>query len=135
MVPYSKRNFPKMRTYKRRVGTHRYTDYDSESIEQALQDIISGKLTLRQAADKYDVPKSTLGRKTRGQQVGHFGHPMVFSAKEKHTVVQHLCTVSNWGFRMDSFDLQMLAVIWIRQVAKWLHSTKISQVQTALSHS
>jgi len=52
----------KMRTYKRRVGARKYADYLNENLQKAVDDVKGGKLTVREAAVKYGIPKSTVSR-------------------------------------------------------------------------
>jgi len=69
-----------MRTYKQKVGSRCYADCTSNNLRQAVDDVKSGKLSVREAANKYSVPKSTVSRKVCGGQCHMYGHPTVFSA-------------------------------------------------------
>ena len=54
-------------TYKRTVGKRKYKDFSKEDLERALDDIRSNRITYRQAAEKYEIPISTLFRKIKGR--------------------------------------------------------------------
>ena len=52
-------------TYKRKIGSRNYHDYDDENIEMDVK-AVEGGLSLRQAAEKFGIPKSTIQNKRLG---------------------------------------------------------------------
>ena len=84
-----------MRSYKRRIGARKYADYLDENLWKAVDDVKGGKLTVREAAVKYGIPKSTVSRKVLGQHTAIFGRPTVFSHKEESTIYDCQFVVPN----------------------------------------
>jgi len=49
-----------VRKYVRKKGSGMYQDYSADSLSKALKDVREKKLSIRQAAKKYKIPKSTI---------------------------------------------------------------------------
>jgi hypothetical protein len=82
------------RTYKRKPGSRKYVDYNSETLEACLRDIKNGVRTQRRASQYYNVPRSTIINKlkTFGLTVPlkKHGHPTVFSLEEEQAFEAHI---------------------------------------------
>jgi len=49
--------------YKRDPGSRKYKDFSDESVQKAMDSVIRTKVSIRKAAEKYNITKSTLHRK------------------------------------------------------------------------
>jgi len=95
------------RVYKRSPGCRRYQDYSAEHLEKAIESIQQG-MTQRIAAAVYNIPRSTLKNKLRGSHAGSVGGQRIFSEGEELMFVNHIITMSSFGFPLDSFDLRCI---------------------------
>lgn len=92
-----------VRNYRRKMSNSRngknykpYFSYSEDNLAKALSEIRKGSLSIREASEKYIVPKSTLGRKLLRQnmQQKHSGRPSYFTAEEETIFLQNLNLVS-----------------------------------------
>ena len=49
------------------MGPKKFCKYKDKAVEKALAEMKSGKLSANKAAQKYGIPRSTLGDKLRGK--------------------------------------------------------------------
>ena len=100
-------------TYKRKVGARNYKSYSNETLDAALHQVQSKKMSLRKASKTYNIPLGTLSNKMKRKHMGAAGHPAVFSKKEELLFVEHIQVVGQWGFPFKMLDLRMLAKIYL----------------------
>lgn len=96
------------REHRRVVGSRKYKDYRAGQLDAALKDVRSGRMTLRKASKKYNIPLGTLSNKINGKFGKSVGRPLALSDNEERTLSQHLKTVAAWGFPIDIVTLRML---------------------------
>jgi hypothetical protein len=96
------------RKYKSKLGSRTYAAYSVEKLQEALTAIRNKTLTQRQAAVRYNIPRSTLKYKLKGKHFGHPGGPTIFSASEEETFKAYVMTTSSYGFPVDTFDLRCI---------------------------
>lgn len=96
------------RKYTRKIGSRKYMDYSAAKMDEALSELRSHTLTQRQAAIKYNIPRSTLKNKLKGAHPGDAGGPTVFSKEDEATFKSYIVTASEYGFPVDSFDLRCI---------------------------
>ena len=79
-----------MRNYKRVVGSKkkRYGDFTQESLSNAVQSVKEG-MKIREAANLYGIPKSTLHRRVRGLQFKSHGGQTCLTAEEESIIVNN----------------------------------------------
>lgn len=67
-------------------------------------------MTIREASEKYSIPRSTLGRKLLQQNVQQErpGRPRFFTDEEENIFIQNLNLVATWGFPFDLTDLRIM---------------------------
>ncbi|KAJ0169683.1 hypothetical protein K1T71_014868 [Dendrolimus kikuchii] len=122
-----------VRTYLRKFTNLRngknhspYLSYSNEDLQEAIEAIQNGSLRLKDAAEKYNIPKSTLSRKSRNlnctQQKA--GHPTLFSKDEEMVFLEYIKILSAWGFPLDSTDLRVFAQNYLNKIGKTLYSLK-----------
>lgn len=94
-----------VRVHKKKVGARNYKNYTEETLQQALSDIRSGRLSQKAASEKYKINRTTLLYKINRNNEGKPGHPTVLTEEEK-LISDTLGTVSDWGFPMSKSDIR-----------------------------
>lgn len=93
------------RVYKRKPGSRRYVDYTKEQLEECLNAIRSKRLTQREAAKKYNIPRSTIKNKLKNKTSRKHGRPTVFTTLEEMNFVAHVTALAEYGFPLEESDL------------------------------
>lgn len=91
---------------RRKIGARHYRQFDDDSLQRAVEAVRSGRLTVRKAAEQYNIPKSTINRKVRGKHMNPVGHPTVLSREDEEMLVQNIVIAGNWGFPFSRKDIQ-----------------------------
>ena len=101
--------FTSMRRYKKIIGSKkkRYGDFLNDSLNNAVEAVKQG-MTIRAAANQYNIPKSTLHRKCRKMQMKTPGGQLCLTTEEENVIVKHLNVVGDWGFPFSRLDLRLL---------------------------
>lgn len=80
------------------AGTKRFK-WKMEDLESALEDVKEGKLSVRAAAQKYEVPKSTVHDHLKHHDAGAKPGPApVLTKAEEHELVQWIIEMSGIGY-------------------------------------
>ena len=82
-------------------------DFTQQSLSSAVQSVKEG-MKIREAANLYGIPKSTLHRKVRGLQTKSHGGQTCLTPEEESIIVNNLIVVGEWGFPFSSLDLRVL---------------------------
>lgn len=82
----------------RELGSRPYANYTEEQLERAVDAVKSGELSLRSAAEKFEVPRATINRRIRGKHCGKYGRPTVFSKEDEDRIVTCISLAGEWGF-------------------------------------
>lgn len=81
--------------------------YDKNDMERAFNAVKNKGMTVRAAAERYNVPKSTLGDKCRGtHKQGHGRPPVLTQIEETHLANNILLLSAEWGFPFSHTDLK-----------------------------
>ena len=83
-----------------------FDPHREKKIEDSLKDI-QGGLSLRKAAEKYDISKSVLDQQKKGGKK-IVGCPTALSAGDEELIAQHADDVAEWGFPVGRFEIQMM---------------------------
>lgn len=83
-------------------------EYTENAMEKALEEVADGKLSLRAAVDKYNVPKSTIHRKYRGHHPFQNGGQTVLTKTDEEHIVNGLLISATWGFPFTPLELRKL---------------------------
>lgn len=102
------------RTYRRKLGARQYRNYSEEVLSQAIVDVLNGKLSVRQAATQYKIPRKTLGNKIAQKHNKKPGGQTVFSVPEEKVILQHILTCADWGMPLDSLDIRLIVKDYFR---------------------
>lgn len=98
-----------------------YQHYTTEDLEKAVSDVKAKVTTKREAANKYNVPRSTIARycrevtKTTQKQPGH---PTLFNEEEEEAFIKYCLTLADWGFPLDTLDLRIFAQRYLNKIGK-----------------
>lgn len=105
------------RMYKKKLGSSAYKQYTDEQLEEAVSQINSDKLSIRQASKKYGIPKSSISYllKNRTSKNEH-GNRALTSVMETE-LVKVLKIASDWGYPLETLDVRLL-------VQKYLNCNK-----------
>ena len=104
-----------MRTYKPKAGARPYKSYSNECLEKAVSEIVSQKIYLRKASKLYKIPAGTLSHKINKKHGKLPGRPVVFMEREEQSIIQHIKTLSQWGFPFDTLDLRILVRTYLEK--------------------
>ncbi|KAJ2939488.1 hypothetical protein O0L34_g6309 [Tuta absoluta] len=95
------------RKYLRAIGKRPYAFYGQEQLKKALLAVHHGR-TLRWAAEKYGVPRSTISRHMHDKNTGKYGRPPVFSEAEESTLAECISLAGEWGFPLTKLDIRFV---------------------------
>lgn len=95
------------RKYKRPLGKIGRKQYEDEAMENALRDVVEGNLSIRQAADRHNVPHVTVYRKYRGLHSDKLDRPPVLSVAEEKNITAALITAASYGYPFTEQDLAL----------------------------
>ena len=116
-----------VRNYKRRErGKQTYQAYTTKSLEQCLQNVTNGNLSLRKAAEIYKIPCATIKNKLEGKHSKGVGGQTVFTRKEEELFVSRIISMCNWRFPLDKFDLRMVVSAYLTKQKRIVHRFKES---------
>lgn len=97
------------RKHQRLLGSRPYMDRGRETLEKAINEVKSGAISLREAQDKFKIPKSTIQRKKiKDLHMGKVGRPSELNDVEEDKLVQGLIILADWGTPLTSFELRLL---------------------------
>ena len=101
-----------MRNYKRKIGARVYTVTAHETLRKAFEKYQNGSSQRVVCAKlKYSITRSHFQnfiKEKKGDIISRLpGHPTVLSKEAECEIVEHLLTVSEWGFPFDNIDLRM----------------------------
>lgn len=120
-----------VRTYQQKYTNSRkgkshppYLRYSHEDLQKAITAVQNRTMTLKVAAETYNVPMSTLSRKYRNINCTQekAGHPTLFSKEEEKSFLENLKLLSYWGFPLDSIDLRVFVQKYLNKIGKNIYS-------------
>lgn len=96
-----------VRVYKKKVGGRVYQNYTEEMLKTALQQYRRGQITLREAGDIYNIPKSTLQRHSLKKQRRQGGQTALTEQQES-TLIELIVLAGEWGYPMEKVDIRLM---------------------------
>ncbi|KAG8232961.1 hypothetical protein J437_LFUL011454 [Ladona fulva] len=103
------------RKYKRTPGSKKYADFTNSTLEECLNAIRSGEMSQRQAADHYNISRSTIKRRLKNDLPIKPGHPTVFTCDEEMAFASHLDKVRDFGFPVDELDFRYIVKCYLEK--------------------
>jgi hypothetical protein len=103
---------PKKKAMKAKHGTPRRANYRAkygkDALEKALAAVRANKMSAREAAKHFGVPRATLGDRLAGRVKDTLGRPTELSHAEETIIVERLLLMGTWGFPYTLNDLRHL---------------------------
>ncbi|XP_060810031.1 uncharacterized protein LOC132904125 [Amyelois transitella] len=99
------------RTYQKRLGARGYKNYTEELLDRAITAVTEGRMTLRAASEKFNIPYGTIFNKYHGKYIKKPGAQPVFSKTEEETILKSCAKCADWGYPLTTLDLRMFAKI------------------------
>lgn len=96
------------RVYKKKLGVHGKCNYNQEYVQRAVANVRNGNLSIRQAAERYGVPYSTVQRRVQGTHSLKYGRQPVLSEEEESHIVEASMICAQWGFPLRSTDIKII---------------------------
>lgn len=102
-----------VRVYKRKTNRGEGSSWSKDDLRNAMDDVRSGRLTQKQAAETYSIPKSTLQLKLngwRGRAVtetvsGGGGRKLALPIATEKRLVKYLNVLNKWGFGLSKNEV------------------------------
>lgn len=101
------------RKHKRLLGSRTYCDYTKETLEEALQRVVEGRSTIREASREFKIPFGTLYNKYKGRHGGKPGRPTIFTTAEEVAILKAAAKCADWGFPLSLMDVRMMAKYYL----------------------
>ena len=83
-----------------------YKQHNINIVEMAVNKIRNG-MSIRVAAEKYCIPKSTLADKVKGLHSKPVGRPTALTKEEEDLIVERLLLLGEWGYPLTTRDLRL----------------------------
>lgn len=96
-----------MRKYKRKLGARSYKNYEDSTLDNALLEVVEGRMTLREASRSFKVPYGTLNNRYNGRHGSKPGGRQIFTSEEERAFVNNIMKCSDWGFPLTERDLKL----------------------------
>ena len=106
------------RVYRKKLGGHHYQNYSENSLQKALADIKAKNKSIRQAAEYYKIPKSTLSDKIRERHPLTPGAQTVLTKNEEDNLVQGLLKAAEWGCPLTRLDVRYIVKSYLDRQGK-----------------
>ena len=96
------------RSYKKKIGPGGYQRYDIRQLEKAVKAVKTGKLSIREAEERFGIPRSTINRKARDLNPGPIGAPPILSDDEEKFIAEGIVKCAEWGVPLTTFDVRLI---------------------------
>lgn len=87
---------------------HSRTTYTQETLQEAIEAVKKGRMTLRKAAQHYGVPKTTMLDRISERRGEKLGRSTELGAEEEAIIEERLLLLGRWGFPLSKKDLTLL---------------------------
>ncbi|KAG8236450.1 hypothetical protein J437_LFUL016747 [Ladona fulva] len=120
----SNRKLKITRKYKRTPGSRKYADFTTSTLEECLNAIRSGEMSQKQAADHYNISRSTIKRRLKNDLPIKPGHPTVFTSDEEMAFASHLEKVCDFGFPVDELVFRYIVKCHLEKQGRFANNVK-----------
>jgi hypothetical protein len=100
-----------------RKGNYR-TKYTEAMLEEAMEAVTAHRMSLREAAKEYGVPKTTMIDRLSGRRGAKLGRSTELSADEEELIVERILVLGKWGFPLGKKDLTHLIKGYLDRLGK-----------------
>lgn len=104
-----------VRTYKKQPGSKVVRNYTESKVNEVIRKIQSKEISQRDAAKKYNIPRTTLQRRLKGLNSKKHGGQQVIDERTEEQFKNYIITCSMFGFLLDSFDVRCLVKMHLDQ--------------------
>lgn len=104
-----------VRTYKKQPGSKVVRNYTESKVNEVIRKIQSKEISQRDAAKKYNIPRTTLQRRLKGLNSKKHGGQQVIDERTEEQFNNYIITCSMFGFPLDSFDVRCLVKMHLDQ--------------------
>ncbi|KAF5298707.1 hypothetical protein FQA39_LY11717 [Lamprigera yunnana] len=80
-------------------------NHHPENFEKTVREVKDSSPSLKRAAEKYKITKSTVNNRIREHHKNKVGHLKVLSDDEEQQIVDSLLVCSDWGYHFNGNDL------------------------------
>lgn len=87
-------------------GTELRRNYPPENMERALEAVVVNNYSFSQAASTYNVPKTTLYEKYKGQHGDKLGRPPVLNVVEENWIAEAMITAASYNYPFEKHTLK-----------------------------
>ncbi|KAB0801489.1 hypothetical protein PPYR_05843 [Photinus pyralis] len=112
-----------VRTYKKKLGARSYKNYSDENLAKAVEEVRSGQLSQKAAAEKYKINRTTILNRIHHKHEGNPGHPPVLTPEEEKIIAESLGVAADWGFPMTKKDIRSVIEKFVskqgRNIPQW----------------
>lgn len=106
----------------RKYGTK--SNYSLKNLEEALEKIKTGKMSQRNAAIHYKIPRSTIKYKLKGQHSKPIGKPITFSESEENVFLCHITALADLGIPVGMHDVRLIIKKYLDDEGKTVKAFK-----------
>lgn len=110
------------RTYK--LGHRSYISYSSEQLTAAIEDVTVRGLSIRKAANKYNIPRKTLGNKIKGTHSKPVGGQTELSPQEEIEILHQILVCADWGMPLAAIDVRLIVRDYLERSGRTLRKFK-----------
>ena len=100
-----------------RASNYRHT-YDQGDMEQAIAAVKSKEYSVRQAAERFGVPKSTLQSRAQDKTTDRLGRPTVLTQVEEKLLVQRLVLMGEWAFPLTKSEIRHVVKSYLDKMSR-----------------
>ena len=93
------------RTYKPRQRGKQHLSYSPETLEECIESVKSGTLSINKASKTFNIPKGTIQNKMKNIHPKSVGPPTTITRHKEELFMTRVITMCNWGFPLDKLDL------------------------------
>ncbi|XP_025192477.1 uncharacterized protein LOC112592588, partial [Melanaphis sacchari] len=97
------------RKYRKKIGARSYKNYSDEILDEALDKIANGEISILAASKAYKISYGTLHNRFNGKHGNKCGHPTIFSEQEEMSFLTAAMKCGKWGFPLTLMDLRVIA--------------------------
>lgn len=106
------------RIHKRREGARPYKAYSEETLDEALQEVSSGRMNLREASQHFKIPLGTMRNRHSFQHCQPVGGPPSLTRIEEMKIIDMISLFNSWGFPISLLDIRYIAKEYLMSVSK-----------------
>ncbi|KAJ8940937.1 hypothetical protein NQ314_010536 [Rhamnusium bicolor] len=109
------------RSYKRKLGSRSNGNFSQEQIENALNDVVNGVLSIHAVARTHNLAYGTLHNRFYGRRTKTTGGQTVLTANEEEAILSSILKCSDWGFPLTPQDIQMFVKSYLDKTDRVIH--------------